>query len=71
MKQLTPRGEDMKQYHVMWEIDVWANSPKEAAQSVLEIQRRHDSSAVVFDVTTFEQDGRPGEMVRIDLLDQE
>lgn len=40
----------MKQYLVTWVIDIEANSPEEAAEAALEIQRRADSTATVFDV---------------------
>ena len=37
-------------YLVKWEIDIWANSPKEAAKEALKIQRDPNSEAVVFKV---------------------
>ena len=53
----------MKTYHVMWEIDLDAESPEEAAKMALLIQRDSKSSATVFDV--IEHDGH--ETVRLDL----
>lgn len=38
------------EYRVIWEIDIDANSPTEAATKALEIQRRNGSSATVFQV---------------------
>jgi hypothetical protein len=40
----------MSSYRVTWEIDIEADTPQEAAEKALEIQRRPDSSAVVFEV---------------------
>ena len=45
MKHYTDRP-----YLVKWEIDIWANSPKEAAKEALKIQRDPNSKAVVFKV---------------------
>lgn len=53
-------------YLVSWEIDIIANSPREAAQKALEIQRKADSMAVVFDTID-----EKGESVRVDLLEVE
>lgn len=55
----------MNEYRVKWEIDIYANSPREAALAALEIQRRVGSSAVVFDVAN------NGETVRVDLDEKE
>lgn len=54
----------LKQYRVMWEIDVDAASPKEAAIRALEIQRDPSSIAVIFKVQQ-----KPGgwEQVELDL----
>jgi len=52
----------MADYRVTWEIDIEADSPREAAEQALKIQRRPGSSAVVFDCHTEGQ-----EPVRIDL----
>ena len=42
----------MPEYRVMWEIDVEAESPRQAAEKALEIQREADYEAVVvFSVT--------------------
>ena len=40
----------MKTYRVTWEIDIDANSEREAAQAALKIQRDKESVATVFDV---------------------
>lgn len=40
----------MKSYRVRWEIDIEADSPEEAAQEALAIQRDEDSIATVFNV---------------------
>jgi len=49
-------------YLVMWPIDIWADTPKEAAQHALEIQRDLKSIATLFDV----KDGA-GKWTQIDL----
>lgn len=40
----------MKTYRVFWEIEIEADSPRQAAQQALEIQRDRKSIATVFDV---------------------
>lgn len=55
----------MTEYRVMWEIDIVASSPREAAKKALEIQRNPDSWATVFRVVPFESNG---EAVDVDLL---
>ena len=40
----------MTEYRVTWEIDIIANSPREAAEEALKIQRDCDSEAICFDV---------------------
>jgi hypothetical protein len=52
-----------KLYHVVWEIDIYAQSPREAAKEAQAIQQDKVSTATVFDVT--EEDG--DRTVRIDL----
>ena len=47
---------------VTWEIDVEANTAREAAEKALAIQRKPESAATVFDVV----DGH-GKKTRIDL----
>lgn len=54
-----------KEYHVVWEIDVLAESPLEAAIAAREAQRPN-TSALVFDV--FDEDG---EKHTIDLCELE
>jgi hypothetical protein len=40
-----------KLFHVLWEIDLYAESHEDAAQKAKAIQKRNDSIAQVFDVT--------------------
>ena len=40
----------MPDYVVRWEIDITADSPREAAKEALEIQRDSQSIAMAFDV---------------------
>lgn len=54
----------MAQYKIIWEIELDADSPLEAARQALEIHRDKESSAVVFDVGD-----ELGECTRVDLLD--
>jgi len=42
-----------KRYRVSWEIDVYANSPRTAAEKALAIQRDPESIATVFGVRKF------------------
>lgn len=51
-----------KQFRVEWGLDLWAETPEEAAKLALEIQRDPDSIATVFTVT-----GRDGEVTMVDL----
>lgn len=66
-------GEPMhqpRQYRVLWEIDIEASSPREAAEKALAIHRKPDSIATVFDVREAKQeDGRTvyGNACTIDL----
>ena len=52
-----------KRYHVVWEIDIYARSPREAARKAQEMQQDQDTTATVFDVTQEDSD----KTVRIDL----
>ena len=52
-----------KLYHVVWEIDIYARSPREAAKEAQAIQQDMDSTATVFDVTA--ENSR--KTIRIDL----
>jgi hypothetical protein len=54
----------MTEYLVEWSIEVSADSPEEAARTALAIQRKHDSSATVFNV--YAENGDP---VQIDLTE--
>jgi len=40
----------MKEYKVIWEIDLWAENPEDAAKKALAVQRDPDSLATVFTV---------------------
>jgi len=51
-------------YRVIWEINLSARTPREAAQRALEIQRDPDSSATVFDVLSATK------MTRIDVAEK-
>lgn len=54
----------MTQYLVSWEIDIWADTPEDAARQAHEIVRRPTTMANVYQVTEF--DGT-GEAVTVDL----
>lgn len=41
----------MKEYRVVWEIDITAKNMKDAARIALNIQRDYNSEATFFDVT--------------------
>lgn len=56
--------EEEKEYRVIWEIDIVASSPIEAAKQALEIQRNPESLATVFAI--FDEDG---DFHRVDLLE--
>lgn len=53
----------MNSYSIVWEIDVKADTPEEAARKALAIQRNPESIATVFDVYDAE-----GVATRVDLL---
>ena len=53
-------------YHVLWEIDLDADSPREAAELALLIMLDSESTATTFDVTD-----EDGETTRVDLEDTE
>jgi hypothetical protein len=67
----------LHEYRVVWEIDIHATSPRQAARKALAIQRDASSLATVFDVyrtdTGSETDALKllagGEPARIDLED--
>ena len=40
----------VKHYRVVWEIDIWAETPLKAAEAALQIQRDPNGTATVFDV---------------------
>ena len=54
-----------KLYHVVWEIDIYAESPRDAAKEAQAIQQDKDAIATVFDVTEEDSD----KTVRIDLAE--
>ncbi len=54
-----------KLYHVVWEIDIYSQSPREAAKEAQAIQQDKGAMATVFDVTEEDSD-KP---VRIDLAE--
>lgn len=55
----------MRQYRVIWEIDIDADSPREAAEKAREIQRDAGSVATVFTVRKGKR--RKGAAVVVDL----
>lgn len=46
----------MSTHRVIWEIDIDADSPREAAEKALEIQRDVNSTATHFTVVTMQSD---------------
>lgn len=58
----------MPNYIVKWEIDIEADTPREAAQMARKIQLRPDSTATVFDVQKSDTVGSRSP-TRIDLID--
>jgi hypothetical protein len=52
----------MMSYRVSWEIDLDADSPREAAERALEIHRQPDSIATVFTVAD-----ETGNSIQVDL----
>lgn len=55
----------MPEYHVLWKVDVEADSPEEAARQARTMQVRPGTTATVFDVIEGDSDG---DAVRVDLL---
>lgn len=53
-------------YHVVWEIDIDADSPREAAEQAFHYMQIPGTSANAFDV--FDEDGEP---VHVDLMEDE
>ena len=45
-----------REYHVVWEIDIFAESAEAAAAEALRIQRDPESTATVFDVLAVNSD---------------
>lgn len=60
------------EYRVVWEIDIDADSPEEAAQKALHIQRNPGSIATVFETTPRCECGayHRNETVTLDLLEE-
>lgn len=54
----------MKSYLVSWHINLWATSPKDAAEQALAIQRDPNSIATEFEVLG---DGRGDRLISVDL----
>ena len=52
--------------HVVWEIDLDAETPREAAEKAFRIMQRPGTSATVFDVTD-----AAGDTCRVDLMEEE
>jgi hypothetical protein len=55
-----------KQYLVTWEIDITADSPREAAIEAMILQQDKNSEAVAFTV----KEQATGELVDVDLLEE-
>lgn len=47
-----------KEYRVIWEIDLSANSPRDAAEQALEIHRDPSSSATYFEIAWTTKEGK-------------
>ena len=52
--------------HIVWEIDLHAETPREAAEEAFRIMQRPDTMATVFDVTD-----ETGNTYRVDLMEGE
>lgn len=55
-----------RHYRVRWEIDIEADTPREAADRAREIQANSESTATVFNVHQVRENGRLDKAVRID-----
>ena len=44
------RPKRLREYHVMWEIELSATSARDAAKQALDVQRDPDSTATIFTV---------------------
>ena len=55
-----------QRFHVMWEIDLYAETPQEAAEQAWELMRALDSTACVFEV--FDEGGCG---TQVDLMEEE
>lgn len=58
----------MPRYLVSWEIDIDADSPREAARQAHEMVRRADTTANVYQVTEHDADGEP---IPVDLMEED
>jgi len=56
----------MPMYKLIWEIEIDAETPLEAARKALEYQRDPDGEATVFDIIA-----EDGEVTQVDLLSQD
>ncbi len=59
----------MPNYLVRWEIDLWADSPEEAAQEAFKIHRDPESIATVFQVQEELEDRKYSDPVRVDVME--
>lgn len=55
-----------KEYLVTWEVNVWADSPRDAAERARAMQTVPKTTAVAFTVADIESD----ELTEIDLLEE-
>jgi hypothetical protein len=55
-----------KEYKVKWEIEVYADSPEEAAEKAFNIRTKQDTTATVYNVTDPD-----GNMIEVDLIEEE
>ena len=59
----------MPDYRVIWEVDVTANHPRDAAREALKMMKDPESEAVVFEVCDLFAGGKWQPGVEIDLID--
>ena len=60
-----PKDQATENYHVVWEIDVDATSPLDAAKQALACVQEQGTHAVIFDVID-----KHGLSTRVDLLEE-
>ena len=61
----------LKEYEVVWRIQLDATSPREAAEKALKYQRDRGSDAVVFEVREFDNPDPGVGFTTIDLNEEE